>query len=98
MLAEKNWLQRHSSGFTGFFQLQIGGGVRLLPQYSRPCYQAWLDEQGQLQGDSRYLPFQSQSVDQIIISHALEFATEPHQLLREADRILSDDEIGRAHV
>ncbi len=89
--AEKNWLQRHSSGFTGYFQLQIGGGDKILPQYSRPCYQAWLDEQGQLLADSQFLPFKSASVDQLVISHALEFTKHPHQLLREADRILSED-------
>ena len=91
MAAEKNWLQRHSSGFTGYFQLQIGGGDRILPQFSRPCYQAWLDEQGQLQADSLFLPFKSDSVDQLVLAHALEFADNPHQLLREADRILSED-------
>jgi len=89
--AEKNWLQRHSSGFTGYFQLQIGGGDKILPQYSRPCYQAWLDEQGQLLADNQFLPFKSASVDQLVISHALEFTKHPHQLLREADRILSED-------
>lgn len=91
LAAEKNWLQRHSSGFTGHFQLQIGGGERVLPQFTRPCYQAWLGEQGELQADNQFLPFKSDSVDQLIISHALEFAAAPHQLLREADRILSED-------
>ncbi|HET8808589.1 MAG TPA: methyltransferase domain-containing protein [Methylophaga sp.] len=91
LAAEKNWLQRHSSGFTGYFQLQIGGGKQILPTFTRPCYQAWLDEQGQLQANNQFLPFKSASVDQLVITHALEFAEAPHQLLREADRILSED-------
>lgn len=91
MQAEKSWLQRHSSGFSGFFQLQLGGGQRILPQVSRPCYQAWQDEQGQLQADSLFLPYKSDTVDQLVVSHALEFVENPHQLLREADRILTED-------
>lgn len=91
MAAEKNWLQRHSSGFTGYFQLQLGGGQQILPTYTRPCYQAWLDEQGQLQADQQFLPLKSDSVDQLILSHALEYADKPHQLLREVDRILTED-------
>lgn len=91
LAAEKHWLQRHSSGFTGYFQLQLGGGKPILPTFTRPCYQAWLDAQGQLQCDSRHLPFKPGSVDQLVISHALEFSAEPHQLLREADQVLSDD-------
>lgn len=91
LAAEKNWLQRHSSGFTGYFQLQIGGGKRILPTVTRPCYQAWLNEQGQLQVDQQFLPLKSESVDQLVLAHALEFADTPHQLLREADRILTED-------
>ncbi|MDX1573747.1 MAG: methyltransferase domain-containing protein [Methylophaga sp.] len=91
LAAEKHWLQRHSSGFTGYFQLQIGGGKRILPTFTRPCYQAWQDEHGQLQAHNQYLPFKSASVDQLVITHALEFADAPHQLLREAERILSED-------
>ncbi|MDT8310911.1 MAG: methyltransferase domain-containing protein [Methylophaga sp.] len=90
LAAEKNWLQRHSSGFTGYFQLQVGGGERILPTFTRPCYQAWLDAQGQLQADQQFLPLKSDSVDQLILAHALEFADKPHQLLREVDRVLAE--------
>ncbi|HEX7156625.1 MAG TPA: class I SAM-dependent methyltransferase [Burkholderiaceae bacterium] len=34
------------------------------------------------------LPFASQSIDLVVMPHVLEFAEEPHQVLREADRIL----------
>lgn len=91
LAAEKNWLQRHSSGFTGYFQLQIGGGKQILPTFTRPCYQAWLDAQGQLQADQQFLPLKSDGVDQLILAHALEFADKPHQLLREVDRVLAED-------
>ena len=34
------------------------------------------------------LPFASQSIDLVVMPHNLEFAPEPHQVLREVDRIL----------
>jgi SAM-dependent methyltransferase len=34
------------------------------------------------------LPFESQSVDLVVLPHALEFAADPHQALREVDRVL----------
>jgi SAM-dependent methyltransferase len=39
------------------------------------------------QGDE--LPFESDSIDVLIIHHALEFSPRPHQLLREAQRVLT---------
>lgn len=34
------------------------------------------------------LPFDSQSVDLVVLPHVLEFAMDPHQVLREVDRVL----------
>jgi SAM-dependent methyltransferase len=34
------------------------------------------------------LPFESQSVDLIVLPHVLEFSLDPHQLLREVERVL----------
>lgn len=34
------------------------------------------------------LPFASQSIDLVVMPHILEFAAEPHQVLREVDRVL----------
>jgi len=34
------------------------------------------------------LPFAAQSIDLIVMPHVLEFADEPHQVLREVDRVL----------
>ncbi|TAM05438.1 MAG: class I SAM-dependent methyltransferase [Paraburkholderia sp.] len=34
------------------------------------------------------LPFEAQSVDLIVMPHALEFTSDPHRLLREAERVL----------
>jgi SAM-dependent methyltransferase len=38
--------------------------------------------------DFTELPFASQSVDLVVLPHLLEFAAEPHQVLREVERIL----------
>jgi SAM-dependent methyltransferase len=38
--------------------------------------------------DFSELPFQSQSLDLVVLPHGLEFAAEPHQLLREVERVL----------
>ncbi|WP_414674997.1 class I SAM-dependent methyltransferase [Limnobacter sp.] len=34
------------------------------------------------------LPFDSQSLDLLVLPHVLEFSTDPHQLLREVERVL----------
>jgi SAM-dependent methyltransferase len=38
--------------------------------------------------DFAELPFASQSIDLVVLAHVLEFAAEPHQVLREVERIL----------
>ncbi|RZI43287.1 SAM-dependent methyltransferase [Herbaspirillum sp. HC18] len=38
--------------------------------------------------DFTELPFASQSLDLIVLPHVLEFASEPHQILREVERVL----------
>jgi SAM-dependent methyltransferase len=41
-----------------------------------------------IEGDSTDLPFASESLDLIVLPHVLEFAADPHQILREVDRVL----------
>ena len=41
-----------------------------------------------LQGEPEYIPVASDSLDVLVLSHTLEFCTNPHQVLREVDRIL----------
>lgn len=88
---EQRWLQSRAGGFNGYFQLQLGGDKSILPELSRPCCQSWLDPRGEVNSDPRFLPFKSDSIDQLLIQHMLEFAEQPHQLLREADRVLAED-------
>ena len=44
--------------------------------------------------DQHALPVSSDSVDVVVLPHALEFDTHPHQILREMERVL----IGEGHV
>jgi SAM-dependent methyltransferase len=39
-------------------------------------------------GEPEYIPIASDSLDVLVLSHTLEFCANPHQVLREADRIL----------
>ena len=38
--------------------------------------------------DFMELPFESQSLDLVVLPHVLEFVSEPHQILREVERVL----------
>ncbi len=44
--------------------------------------------------DAESLPFASESIDILVLHHALEFSGNPHQLLREANRVLAP----RGHI
>ena len=41
-----------------------------------------------IEGNSSELPFANESLDLVVLPHVLEFATDPHQILREVDRVL----------
>jgi SAM-dependent methyltransferase len=42
----------------------------------------------QLRSDLHHLPFASSSIDLVVLPHVLEFDTNPHQVLREVERVL----------
>jgi len=42
----------------------------------------------QVRADPMFLPFESQSLDLLLLPHVLEFSSNPHQVLREAERVL----------
>ncbi len=93
---EQAQLDALTADIFGFNAVQIG-----LPQInalaaSRMPHQ-WLTDMDRLTSpgspvavthDFSELPFASQSLDLVILPHVLEFAAEPHQVLREVDRVL----------
>lgn len=80
----------------GFHAVQIGGSALPALQANRMPNRWNADMMRPSSGTDNYiqiedfadLPFSSQSVDLVVLPHVLEFAKEPHQVLREVERIL----------
>jgi SAM-dependent methyltransferase len=93
---EESRLNQLTADIFGFNAVQIG-----LPQISglqdNRMPNKWLTDTRLPQSDQvpivavldfAELPFASQSLDLVVLPHVLEFATEPHQVLREVERVL----------
>lgn len=77
------------SDIFGFNAVQIGMTSMDLLRSSRiPFSLKAGNGQGDALCDSRYLPFLNNSIDLLLLPHALEFSHDPHQTLREAERVL----------
>jgi SAM-dependent methyltransferase len=61
------------------FKLLADRRTRAMDESSRPV---------NLTLDYTELPFASQSMDLVVLPHVLEFSTDPHQVLREVERVL----------
>lgn len=90
LAAELHRADRLVSDVFGFNALQIG-----MPEYdylrgNRIPFKFRLASSGtvELRADALQLPIASHSVDLIVLPHVLEFAADPHQILREAERVL----------
>lgn len=90
---ERAYLQTITQYFHGYYQLQFGTEKRLFPELDKPKMQTLLAETGDVSGHSQALPFKSHSLDTVLLIHLLEFADDPHQALREAERVLVADGI-----
>jgi SAM-dependent methyltransferase len=85
----------------GYFLLQMGvAGSQSLTETSRISHRFTLhpqrlaDESSSALADFHQLPLPNDSIDLVFLHHALEFSQNPHQLLREASRVL----IPRGHL
>ncbi len=82
------WLQ----GVFGFHAVQLGllPPDRVLLDALRINHRVVVDPAngGDLRCDPTALPFASDSVDLVIVAHTMEYTDDPHQLLREIERIL----------
>ena len=96
---EQQWLDSTVQDVFGYHALQIGpdglDALRTNRMSSRmrmrvADYPAIAHPPGEttLRGSLQDIPFKTQSIDLLILSHALEVAPDPHALLREADRVL----------
>ncbi len=88
---EKASIKRLHMHINGYFQTQVYGDDSLLPHYDRPCCQFLIAENADVASCAEFLPLKSNSVDTLILPHVLEFSSEPHQVLREAERVLCND-------
>lgn len=74
----------------GYFAVQVGlPGIDFL-RASRVATRltASLTPGAQVTADAHELPFASESLDLVVLPHVLEFSDEPHQILREVERVL----------
>ena len=74
----------------GFNALQIGlPGVDFLAANRMPLrFYAGPEAGGSLIADPTRLPVATHSLDLLVLPHVLEFCSDPHQVLREAERVL----------
>tara|TARA_R110000772_G_scaffold266591_1_gene389251 strand:- start:436 stop:1170 length:735 start_codon:yes stop_codon:yes gene_type:complete len=88
---EKSVLQSLSSYFHGNYQFQLGIGQRLLPQVPLSRMQKIMAQSADVEGRNESLPFKCRCLDTLLLVHTIEFSPDPHQVLREAERVLVAD-------
>lgn len=74
----------------GYNALQLGLPQLDLLAQNRIPFRQKAGESGQVDAicDLRQLPFAANSIDLAVLSHVLEFYDDPHQILREVERVL----------
>lgn len=85
---EQEWLQKTVQDIFGFVAVQLDvpelDGLRANRMPSR-WHIGW---HGDIRCDDEQLPLATDSVDLMVLPHGFDFAADPHQLLREIDRVL----------
>lgn len=97
LACEKRILARFSANLFGYYLLQVGG-FPLDDDYLQECpvrLKVRIDMQPTalatgpfIQARAEYLPVATDSVDVVVLPHTLDFASDPHQVLREVERVL----------
>jgi SAM-dependent methyltransferase len=87
---EQTYFDATLADIFGYHALQIGLPECPFLQASRITTRVSIDleEPAQVLADPHWLPFADNSMDLIVLPHVLEFTDEPHQLLREAYRVI----------
>jgi len=89
---ERAWLDKVVPDIFGYHAVQLG-----LPQFdllreSRIAHRVTVSPDAEGKADVlaqwHELPFEAQSVDLCVMPHVLEFSSNPHEILREIDRIM----------
>ncbi len=86
---EQAWFDAVTADLFGFNAMQVGHcGVECLRANRMPHRFCGGLEEGELRTLPEQLPIASQSLDLLALPHQLEFSIHPHQVLREAERVL----------
>ena len=91
LASEREIISQLNTPLLGYFYLQLGGNELCLPAAKRPASQCLVSATGDVSANPEALPFKSHSIDNMLILHVLEQARDPHQLLRETERVLAAD-------
>ena len=91
LACEQPWLDQAVADVFGFHAVQLGLGQIDGLRHNRMPHR-WLADDGRhaaaLHCDFDALPFANQSLDLMVLPHALELARDPHDCLREVERVL----------
>jgi SAM-dependent methyltransferase len=87
---EVDYLDREIADVFGFNALQLGMPQHDFLRASRIPLKCRIAPEGgvDLRADFRDLPIATNSIDLLVLPHALEFSARPHQVLREVQRVL----------
>jgi len=87
---EQAYFDQTVADIFGFYALQIGLPGRVFLAQSRipSRWSVDYDPPADVIADPHWLPFPENSIDLIVMPHALEFTDDPHQMLREAYRVI----------
>ncbi|MCW8899957.1 MAG: class I SAM-dependent methyltransferase [Gammaproteobacteria bacterium] len=102
---EKDLMYKYLPDLFGYFLLQCGcpeikiekmagNWLESSRVYTRFCLDYDINQGVSCQTNLAQLPVKSDSIDIVILPHVLEFSAEPHQVLREVERVL----IAEGHV
>lgn len=87
---ERAYLDDVTPDIFGFHALQLGLPRFDLLRESRIAHRMRVacSDHPDVYGKCHELPFATQSIDLVLLPHALEFAEQPHAILREVDRVM----------
>lgn len=87
---EQAYFDRTVADIFGFNAVQVGAPDSDLLRTSRIPSRFRIAPEGEVtvRAEAAQLPVASQSVDLLLLPHILEFSEHPHQILREAERVL----------
>ena len=87
---EREYLDEVTPDIFGFHAIQVGMPEVDLLRENRITHKLRVAREGSpdLFAQCQELPFATHSIDLVVLPHVLEFAAEPHAILREIDRVM----------